>query len=349
VADATPMLARLHPYTHTRLHTCTLTRLHAKKGDDGMLRFVRLRFEAEVTNDGTLPRFFGPTLRGALGLNFRKMVCVTHLDDCSQCILRFQCPYTRFFEPFAPADHPFAKRLVQMPRPFSLQVPPPSNSPVTFKVGDAFSFGMTIWHQAENLLPYLIVAVQRTLANGIGKGLKASLVRVVAGSGEDEMEVFSAREGIIVTSLPSVSAGEILASTKEKVSRLIVRFVTPTRIDLSGKLQNPVTFSALVKGANERGRALFWAYERTEPPWDGKVLVETARKVEMTDGEQVWLDLQRFSRRQQESLKVGGVIGWTEFEGEDLSPFLPLLKLMEWVHVGKLGTMGLGQIVVEAS
>jgi hypothetical protein len=67
--------------------------------------------------------------------------------------LRFQCPYTRFFEPFAPTDHPFAKRLVQMPRPFSLQVPPPSNSPVTFKVGDAFSFGMTIWHQAENLLP----------------------------------------------------------------------------------------------------------------------------------------------------------------------------------------------------
>jgi hypothetical protein len=125
--------------------------------------------------------------------------------------------------------------------------------------------------------------------------------------------------------------------------------VTPTRIDLSGKLQNPVTFSALVKGANERGRALFWAYERTEPPWDGKVLVENARKVEMTDGEQVWLDLQRFSRRQQERLKVGGVIGWTEFEGEDLSPFLPLLKLMEWVHVGKLGTMGLGQIVVEAS
>jgi hypothetical protein len=94
---------------------------------------------------------------------------------------------------------------------------------------------------------------------------------------------------------------------------------------------------------------LFWAYERTEPPWDGKVLVENARKVEMTDGEQVWLDMQRFSRRQQERLKVGGVIGWAEFKGEDLSPFLPLLKLMEWVHVGKLGTMGLGQIVVEAS
>jgi len=312
-----------------------------------MLRFVRLRFEAEVTGEGTLPRFFGPTLRGALGLTFRKMVCVTHLDDCSPCILRFQCPYARFFEPFAPPDHPFSKRLVQMPRPFVLQVPPPSNSPVSFQVGDAFVFGMTVWHQVENLLPYIIVAVQRTLANGIGKGLRASLFRVVAESSEGEKEVFSAKEGIILTSLPSVSAEEVLAFPTEKVSGLIVHFVTPTRIDLSGKLQNPVTFSALVKGANERGRALFWAYEGTEPPWDGKALVEAAGKVEMTDSQQVWLDLRRFSRRQQEELKVGGVVGWAKFEGEDLSPFLPLLRLMEWVHVGKLGTMGLGQIAVE--
>jgi len=312
-----------------------------------MLRFVRLRFEAEVTGEGTLPRFFGPTLRGALGLTFRKMVCVTHLDDCSPCILRFQCPYARFFEPFAPPDHPFSKRLVQMPRPFVLQVPPPSNSPVSFQVGDAFVFGMTVWHQVENLLPYIIVAVQRTLANGIGKGLRASLVRVVAESSEGEKEVFSAKEGIILTSLPSVSAEEVLAFPTEKVSQLIVHFVTPTRIDLSGKLQNPVTFSALVKGANERGRALFCAYEGTEPPWDGKALVEAAGKVEMTESQQVWLDLRRFSRRQQEELKVGGVVGWAKFEGEDLSPFLPLLRLMEWVHVGKLGTMGLGQIAVE--
>ena len=312
-----------------------------------MLRFVRLRFEAEVTGEGTLPRFFGPTLRGALGLTFRKMVCVTHLDDCSPCILRFQCPYARFFEPFAPPDHPFSKRLVQMPRPFVLQVPPPSNSPVSFQVGDAFVFGMTVWHQVENLLPYIIVAVQRTLANGIGKGLRASLVRVVAESSEGEKEVFSAKEGIILTSLPSVSAEEVLAFPTEKVSQLIVHFVTPTRIDLSGKLQNPVTFSALVKGANERGRALFCAYEGTEPPWDGKALVEAAGKVEMTESQQVWLDLRRFSRRQQEELKVGGVVGWAKFEGEDLSPFLPLLRLMEWVHVGKLGTMGLGRIAVE--
>ena len=312
-----------------------------------MLGFVRLRFEAEVVEAGVLPRFFGPTLRGALALTFRKMVCVTHMQECSPCILRFQCPYARFFEPFAPSDHPFSKRLSQMPRPFVLQVQPPSDAPVEFRSGDLFVFRLTIWHHAEALLPYIIVAAQRTLANGIGKGMKASLLCVVAEHHEGEKEVFSAESGLFVAPLPSVSVGEILTAPQRPIRSVAVRFLTPTRIDLSGKLQNPVTFHALIKAANERGRALFWAYERTEPPWDGKELVDLARKVRMTEGEQTWLDLRRFSRRQQEELKIGGVVGWAKFEGEDLSPFLPLLNLMEWVHVGKLGTMGLGQIAVE--
>lgn len=313
-----------------------------------MLRFVRLRFEAKITNEGKLPRFFGPTLRGALGLTFRKMVCVTHLDDCSPCILKFQCPYTRFFEPFAPSDHPFSKRLFQMPRPFALQVPSPSNEPVSFLVGENFSFRIVLWHQVEALLPYIVVAVQKTLERGIGQGLEAELEKVVAEVQDGETVVFDSRDGLVSTKVPFVTVDEVMVKPDCPVNRLTVRFVTPTRIDLSGKLQNPITFPSLIKAANERGRALFWAYEQKEPSWDGRGLILAAERVEMVKWEQRWVDLQRFSRRQGEKLKVGGVVGWAEFSGEELSPFFPLLRLMEWVHVGKLGTMGLGQIVVTA-
>jgi len=311
-----------------------------------MLRFVRLRFEAEVTDEGTLPKFFGPTLRGALGLTFRKMVCVTHLDDCQPCILKFQCPYTRFFEPLAHPDHPFSKRLSQLPRPFALQVPPPSKEPVHFRAGEKFSFRIVLWAQVETLLPYTVVAVQKALERGLGQGLKAKLERVVAEVPEGESVVFDSDEGLVSTKVPTVSVEEVMSPPNRTVTRLTVQFLTPTRIDLAGKLQNPISFSVLIKAANERGRALFWAYEGKEPSWDGKSLILTAEGVETMRGEQVWQDLQRFSRRQGERLKVGGVIGWAEFEGEDLSPFIPLLRLMELVHVGKLGTMGLGQIAV---
>jgi hypothetical protein len=312
-----------------------------------MLKFVRLRFEAEVTKEGKLPRFFGPTLRGALGLTFRKMVCVTHLDECAPCLLRFQCPYTRFFEPYAPADHPFAKRLSQMPRPFALRVPPPSDEPFFFRCSDILTFHITLWHQVDTLLPYIVVAVQKTFERGIGQGLQAKLRKVIAEAHEGETKVFDSDEGLVSTKLPFVSIEQVMTPPSIPVKSLTVRFITPTRIDLSGKLQNPITFSALVKSANERGRALFWAYEQTEPPWDGKLLLQAAKDVNAVNGEQRWLDLQRFSRRQQERLKIGGVVGWTEFTCDDLSPFVPLLRLMEFVHVGKLGTMGLGQISVE--
>ncbi len=60
------------------------------------MELVRVRFEATVTSEGVLPRFWGPTLRGGLGLVFRSLVCVTHMDECAPCLLRFQCSYPRF-------------------------------------------------------------------------------------------------------------------------------------------------------------------------------------------------------------------------------------------------------------
>jgi len=312
-----------------------------------MLQFIRLRFEAKVIGEGTLPRFFGPTLRGALGLTFRKMVCVTHLEECSLCLLKFQCPFTRFFEPFSPPDHPFSKRLQQMPRPFVLQVPSPSKEPVPFNTDDILTFHLILWHQVETLLPYIIVAVQRTFERGIGQGLKARLERVVAEVKGEEKVVFDDEQGLVSTKLPFVSVEEVMSQPNQTIKSLTVHFLTPTRIELSGKLQNPVTFPSLIKASNERGRALFWAYEQKEPSWDGKGLVLASEEVKMVRWGQEWMDLRRFSRRQGERLKIGGVVGWAEFEGEELSSFVPLLRLMEWVHVGKLGTMGLGQVKVE--
>jgi CRISPR/Cas system endoribonuclease Cas6 (RAMP superfamily) len=83
-----------------------------------------------------------------------------------------------------------------------------------------------------------------------------------------------------------------------------------------------------------------------ETPWDGKRLIKLATDVRTEDGEQKWVDLQRYSRRQNTRLKIGGIIGWQTFSGDALSEFIPMLRLMEWLHVGKLTTMGLGKITL---
>lgn len=47
---------------------------------------------------------------------------------------------------------------------------------------------------------------------------------------------------------------------------------------------------------------------------------------------------------------MGGVVGVVEYEGEAevVRPYWPLLRLGEWVHVGKGAVMGMGRYRVEA-
>lgn len=61
-----------------------------------------------------------------------------------------------------------------------------------------------------------------------------------------------------------------------------------------------------------------------------------------------WMDWERYSNRQRERMKLGGVVGKINFTGS-LGKFLPYLHLAEHIHVGKETTFGLGKIAVRDS
>ncbi len=50
----------------------------------------------------------------------------------------------------------------------------------------------------------------------------------------------------------------------------------------------------------------------------------------------------RYSGRQKEWMKFGGLLGSVTYAG-DMTPFLPWLELGEWVHVGGKSSFGLGK------
>ncbi len=60
----------------------------------------------------------------------------------------------------------------------------------------------------------------------------------------------------------------------------------------------------------------------------------------------IWHDWQRYSARQEQKINIGGFVGGITFEG-NLTPFLPLLKAGETMHVGKGATFGLGRYKME--
>ena len=62
----------------------------------------------------------------------------------------------------------------------------------------------------------------------------------------------------------------------------------------------------------------------------------------------VWRDWTRFSSRQQQKMTLGGVIGEWTLSGT-LTPFLPFLRLGEWLHVGKEASFGLGRYTISTT
>ena len=65
----------------------------------------------------------------------------------------------------------------------------------------------------------------------------------------------------------------------------------------------------------------------------GVTAVETALR---------WHDWERYSQRQKQKMKLGGLVGEVEFAGE-WQPFLPLLRLGAALHVGNGTGFGLGR------
>jgi len=61
-----------------------------------------------------------------------------------------------------------------------------------------------------------------------------------------------------------------------------------------------------------------------------------------------WHDWTRYSGRQKESMKMGGLLGDLRLHGLGLSTFWPALWHGQWVHLGKGTSFGLGVYRVEA-
>ena len=162
-----------------------------------------------------------------------------------------------------------------------------------------------------------------------------------------EQEIFDG-ESLQAPPPPLASEDLIRSFALSDPKRLTVRFLTPTRLDLDDDLVFPITFHDLVRGLVNRITSLerFYGSPEDAEPAKYAELLDLAREVRMTENAQRWVDLERYSTRQRTKLKMGGAVGYAVYECEDFTPFAGLLALGEWLHVGKLTTMGLGRFEV---
>jgi len=291
-------------------------------------------FQFLLSSPEPLP-LLGSTLRGGFGHIFRRMVCLTREKDCYKCILVYTCPYSYIFQTCLPPDAPLFRKTRDIPRPY------------VFDLGEnPSSFKLILIGKSIDYLPYFLLVFDTLGKKGLGKKrVKYTLQEVKDGEGNT---VYSGEKKELYSKFKIYRWEEFQTIQYPKSSILTLHLLSPLRIKEKNKLVKDLTFPLLITSLTRR-LSLLSLFPCNHPIWDSvHPLLPLSEKIKVKEKELQWKEFTRYSTRQKTILKLGGLTGRIVFEG-NLSPFLPLLKIGEYIHIGKGTTFGLGKYRIEIS
>jgi hypothetical protein len=262
---------------------------------------------------------------------------------CATCSLRPGCVYTRLFETFIDGEPPpFLRGLPTSPRPFIIELGAGSG---LLAPGDPLSFDLVLVGGAVELQGYAVMAVARMAARGLGRNRRRFALEEVHYP--DATGAWCLGYSARAPRWPVLAPPARLAHEALGAERLTLRFLTPTRIRIGGRLADRVRFRSLVFAMLRRTLELAHFYGAGGPvDWSFRQLLQEADQIRVGASNLRWLDWHRFSNRQQTRMALGGFVGEMVLEG-DLEPFASLLRTAEVIHVGKGATFGLGRVLLE--
>jgi CRISPR-associated endoribonuclease Cas6 len=305
------------------------------------IRFSVYRLTLEAQERIELVRLNrGITLRGAFGTVFRRLVCHDLKAQCGpSCPLHPSCPYGFIFSPTVPPDAERLRLNRDIPRPFVIK--PPLDGDGAYAPGDHLCFDLVVVGRAQDFLPYFIVTFEEMGRQGIGIRRGRYKLDSLESLGRDGSwhKVFH-REDRMVTPPAESLTGSVSGEHFDGLSSLTLRFLTPVLLKDGGRWVKP-EFGPLVKRLRDRLNALSYFYCGNPLEMDFKVLGEKADKISMIRESLRWTEEKRFSKHRDLQHVLKGFIGEVEFGG-NVTPFMPLLRLGEVLHVGKATAFGQG-------
>jgi hypothetical protein len=315
-----------------------------------VLRFARYRVEMQAQERLRLPAWKGSALRGAFGHVFRRLACLGgHL--CPPCQIPDRCPYHYVFETAPPPGTPALRKLTDIPRPFVLE--PPEDLMQVYDPGARLSFGLALIGHGIEFLPHFIVAFRELGETGLGfrRGRLGAIEIVALDGARPPVSIYSDRDRLVRAHDRSVASAYILDRCRGlEPRRFTLWFRTPTTLRRDGRLVDRPEMGTLVRNLIHRVTALSQFHCGAKWPADEEIpaLILAADRVRLTHCDTRWVDWDRYSSRQQATMKFGGIVGEATYEG-DLAPLLPLVLAGEGVHVGRHCVFGNGRYEVKST
>ncbi len=240
--------------------------------------------------------------------------------------------YTNIFEPGQDGARP---------KPFVLL--PPLDSDETYLPGREFTCELTLLGSAIHDFSICHAALDylgREMGFGNNRG-KFSIEAMETALPVNPMQQDNPNQ--------SITGHDIAAARALPTNRITLHFPTRLRLKADGHLirQAPpfqLFFARLLGRLNTL--ATFYGDGKIAQSELRQELLNLAEHINLVRDDVHWKDLPRYSGRQKQWMKFGGLLGSVTYEG-DLEPFLSCLAVGEWIHVGGKTSFGLGKYVMD--
>lgn len=313
------------------------------------LRIATYRFTLQAGAKGlVLPPWKASTFRGGFGHVFKRLACLNTGQVCAGCEHHSVCAYGYVFETSPEQDSGFMGKYDQVPRPYLLEIP--LDRQTEFEPGELLTVRVRLFGRAIDYAPLFVTAFQEMGRDGIGKGRSPYRLVQVESEATDQYPVTVYQEGAEQIPAPLVTTGadirrRSMQSDAARTERVMLFFETPLRIKWNGQYTSDPQFHVLFRNILRRVTGLLQFHHGET--WDANFaeLLRRAEGVKLVRQETRWVDYSRYSARQEIKMKLGGIMGWAQYEG-DLAEFLPWLRIAEVLHLGKNTVFDLGRIRV---
>ncbi|WP_017754495.1 CRISPR system precrRNA processing endoribonuclease RAMP protein Cas6 [Calidifontibacillus oryziterrae] len=294
-----------------------------------------------------LPPFKGSTFRGSFGHAFKEVACTCPNNGNGVSPKHFDhCVYAYVFETSSPEGSEILINNESIPRPFLLE--PPNDSKTYFAPGERFTFGFSLFGKGIEYLPYFIYVLDAMGRQGFGRGQKQAELRQVwsvDAYGDLAKPIFSNAQRKVINDFIIVTGEEILTQNCELSGECRIHFASPARLKYDGEFVSNPAFHIVLRSAVRRITSLLY-FHHDEPKLNfdfGRLFQQAEKEITCKKSNVEWTSWERYSNRQKQRLKMGGIVGNAAYQG-DFEPYLPWLQLAEWSNIGKNPVFGLGKV-----
>ena len=311
-------------------------------------KFALAKYEVQLvcTQSLFLPPYKGSALRGALTMQFKRLVChQPNVKTCQGCEQEPSCPYAYIFETPAPPDQKGTIGFSKFPRPFVVEPPPDDRR--EYSPGETLKMGLILYGKGIDFLPYFIVTLRELASTGLGVYRTPFELGAICSvddlCGRREL-VYNPKDQVVHnTTIRLGNEDAVKYAQPMSDSTITIRFTTCTGLKHDGHLIYRPEFHILIRNLLRRISLLSAGHCGEWPDLDYKGLISRAESIQIARARLERVHWEHVSSRQGgRRIPHEGIVGEITYEGE-LTEFLPFLVFGMFTHVGDSPVFGMGR------